>query len=273
VAAPAAVSAGTSPVPVPGTTSSASPADTAAGAATAALPGEVVLYARGGRVGRTRATAAAAAPGADGAGCGRWPTVRLGAGGGTDLPSWTLGLVAPAGATPPAALPLDSLEALGTADSALVAAAVTRLASTLPAVQGEDAARFRALPFVVKSARRFAADSGTEGIVAVLGRTLPQEASPLSEEVLLVAERTAGAAAGAAGGSQAPWTVAYSERASGREEAVATVDVLGALAIGRPPRAALVLSREADRGSRYVLLERAAPGTWKVRWRSVYRGC
>jgi hypothetical protein len=67
--------------------------------------------------------------------------------------------------------------------------------------------------------------------------------------------------------------VAHSERVSGPEETLPAVEVLGALRVGAgaAARATLVLAHELERGSRYALLEREAPGTWRVRWTSVLR--
>ncbi|HZF67662.1 MAG TPA: hypothetical protein VEZ47_06475, partial [Gemmatirosa sp.] len=139
---------------VPGTGDGTAPADTAAGAATAVLPGEVTLYGRGGLAGEARAVLAGEGRSEDG--CASWPTVRLGPATGADaVPGWTLGLVHRAGEAPPSAIALDSLEALHGADSATVAATVTRLAAALPATQRRRAGRFHGLPFVVRSARRF----------------------------------------------------------------------------------------------------------------------
>jgi hypothetical protein len=245
---------------VPGTGAGA-PADTAAGAAESALPNEVLLLSRAGVAGRARATAAPAAGGA----CANFPAARLGAASGADaVPAWTVGLVQPAGAPPVTALPIDSLHGLPSADSASLAAAVTRLASTVPS-DGVGRA-LRGLPFVVRAASRFRADTGTIAVVAVLTRALAQEASPLGEFTLLVAERPA--SAGPAG-----WTLAYHERAVGREESLPAAELLAALRLGSPARPAVLLARAAEEGSRYSLLERAAPGRWQVRWTSVARGC
>jgi hypothetical protein len=250
---------------VPGTGDGTAPGDTAAGAATEVLPGAVTLYGRGGLAGEARAVLAGQGPGEDG--CASWPTVRLGPASGADaVPGWTLGLVHRAGEAPPSAITLDSLEALHGADSAGVAATVTRLAAALPATQRRRAGRFHGLPFVVRSARRFAPAPGREAIVAVLGRALAQESAPQAEEVLLVAERPAG------GGT---WSVAHSERVSGPEETLSAVEVLGALRVGDggDARATLVLAYDLERGSRYALLERVGPARWRVRWTSVRRGC
>jgi hypothetical protein len=250
---------------VPGTGAGAgSPADTAAGRTDAVLPGEVLLLSRAGIAGRARAQADAAT---SGAAC---PGARLGPASGADaLPAWTVGLVLPAGSGAPKVrpLPLDSLTGLASADSAALAAEMTRIASALPASGGADGRRLRGLPFVVRSAVRLRPDDATHAVAAVLTRSLPQEADPVGEVILLVAERAASAA------PTARWSLAYHERVVGHEESLPASEVLAALRIGRAARAALVLARAGEEGSRHTLLERAAPGRWQVRWTSVARGC
>jgi hypothetical protein len=245
-------------VVVPGTGAGAgSPADTAAGRADAVLPGEVLLLSRTGIAGRARAQADAAT---SGAAC---PGARLGPASGADaLPAWTVGLVLPAGSGAPTVrpLPLDSLTGLASADSAALAAGVTRVASGLPVASGTDGRRLRGLPFVVRSAVRLRPDEATHAVAAVLTRALPQEADPVGEVILLVAERAANAA------PTARWSLAYHERAVGHEESLPASEVLSALRIGSAARSALVVARAGEDGSRYTLLERTAPGRWQVRW-------
>jgi hypothetical protein len=240
--------------------------DTARGPAPA-LPAEVTLFAESGVVGQARA-----APAEGGGGrCAAAPAVRLGlASGANALPAWTVGLAAAPGAAPPTALPLDSLDAVAGADSAALAAALTRLASALPAPGGVSAATraaLRGVPFRVRSARGFSPDARTRAVVAVLTRTMAQEAAPAADAVLLLAERPRNAGAGA-------WRTAYHERAAGREETLPAVHVLAAMRLaGDAPRAALVLGREDDAGTRYVLVERQAPGRWEARWTSTRVSC
>lgn len=235
--------------------------DRTAGRAGDVLPAEVALFSRAGASGRARATAVdAGAPNA----CG-WPTARLGPASGADaLPAWTVGFVG--GAPTPVAL--DSLEGATARDSAALAATVTRLAGSL----ADDTVRaFRGVPFTVRSARRFAIGDGREGLVAVLTRALAQEASPLAEHLLLVAERPRAAAGGAS--TAAPWAAAYHERDAGREDAVPATEVLAAATLGAGQRPALVLARALADGSRYALLERTGEREWRVRWTSAVRGC
>jgi len=246
-------------VVVPGAPGDSS-TDDAAGTVDAVLPGDVALFTRSGAVGHARAELAAPGVPAGGDDCVRWPTARLGPASGADaVPAWTVGF---AGGSP-VPLALDSLETATPADSAGLAAAVTRLASGLT----DDTVRaLRGVPFTVRSARRFDLPDGTQAVVGVLTRALNQEASPIGEHILLVAERPAGAAASA-------WKVAYHEREAGREEDVASTEVLAAVALGAQRRPTLVLARALSDGNRYALLERTAPGAWRVRWTSVVGGC
>jgi len=242
--------------------------DTAGAGARPTLPTEVVLFAEHGLVGSARANMAGAA----GEGCAEWPRVRLGPTSGADaLPEWKVGFAGAPGAEPPVALPLDSMDALAGPDSAALAASLTRLASALPAPTGVSAATraaLRGVPFRVRRARSFSPDARTRAVVAVLTRTMNQEASPAADAVLLVAERPANAGA-------ERWRTAYSERSAGHEETLPAVDVLAAVRLdgAGDPRAALVVAREDDAGVRSGLLERAAPGEWKRRWTSARVGC
>jgi hypothetical protein len=230
--------------------------DRTAGDASDVLPADVALFSRAGSAGHARAV-----PVDSSSNDCAWPTARIGPASGAEvLPSWTVGFV---GASP-TSIALDSIEGATAADSATLAAAVTRLAAALP----DDTTRaFRGLPFTVRSARRFTIGDGTrEGVVAVLTRAVNQEAAPLSERLLLVAERPR------SGGTTA-WTVAYHERASGREDDVPATDVLAAVALGPTRRPTLVLARALSDGTRYGLLERTGDLTWRVRWTSATRGC
>ena len=257
VAPPPTSERGDAIVVVPGTSDGTS-TDTTAGRVDAVLPAEVSLFSRAGSAGQARAMVASAVVVDTASDCTMWPTARLGPASGADvLPRWTVGF-AGGRATP---LQLDSLEGLASADSAALAAALARVASGLP---GDTARRLRGLPFAVRSARRFTPEPGVQAVVAVLARTLGQEATPLAEHVLLVAERR---------GNAGPFTAAYHERSLGTEETLESNDVLAAVRLGADGRPTLVLSREYYEGSAYTLLEREGAGRWRVRWTSVYRGC
>jgi hypothetical protein len=160
-------------------------------------------------------------------------------------------------------IPLDSIETMSPKDSSRLAADVARLASALP---GDTAPDFRGIPFRVRTARRFRVE-GAEVIVADVVRSLAQEANPRQEHILLVAERDTAAP------PNARHEAAYAERSAGPEETVASSDPLAAVRLGAPARPFLVLRRDDGAGGAYVLLERAGPRRWRVRWASPYVLC
>jgi hypothetical protein len=160
------------------------------------------------------------------------------------------------------ALAMDTVESMAHADSARLAADITRLVSTAP---NDTARTFRGIPFSVRNAYRFTPVAGVDAVVADVVRTLNQEANPLEEHTLVVGERPAG--------SNAPYKLAYREVTAGSDETLESSDVLAAVAIGRPPRINLVLAREGYESNAYALLERQADGSWRLRWTSAHTGC
>lgn len=130
--------------------------------------------------------------------CGDAAVVRLTGAGPT---SWTAGLLGRSAGL----LRMDSIEMLSPADSARLAADLTRLASAL---DSHKSSRFSGLRFAVLGARRFETD-GRQYVVAHLARRLPQEAAPLEERTLLIAERSSTAA---------PYVVTFSRRSEGSED-------------------------------------------------------
>ena len=241
----------------PAGSTDSTPAPDSAPGAPAVLPVDVELFSRAGGVARVRVTSAAASGDADV--CTGWPKARVERAGGDDAPAWTVGFAA----TGVEGLPLDSIEGLSRPDSARLAAEVTRIASLLP---GDTAASFRALPYHVRSARRFTPAEGVTGVVATLTRTVNQEAQPLGEQLLVIAERPAG-------DRDARYTVAYHERSSGREETLEAADPLAAVLLGAARRPTLVIARDYYEGTAYSLVERVGPSRWRVRWTSAYGGC
>ncbi len=160
------------------------------------------------------------------------------------------------------ALPLDTIETMPHADSAKLAADITRLVSTAP---NDTARTFRGIPYSVRTAYRFSPVPGIEAVVADVVRTLNQEANPLEEHTLVVGERAAG--------SNAPYKLTYREVTSGSDETLESSDVLAAVAIGSLPHIDLVLARDGYESNAYALLERQADGSWRVRWTSAHTGC
>lgn len=160
------------------------------------------------------------------------------------------------------ALALDTVESMAHADSAKLAADITRLVSTVP---NDTARTFRGIPFSVRTAYRFTPVAGIEAVVADVVRTLNQEANPLEEHTLIVGERPAG--------SNVPYRLSYREVTSGSDETLESSDVLAAVSIGTPARIYLVLEREGYESNAYAMLERQADGSWRLRWTSAHTGC
>lgn len=187
--------------------------------------------------------------------CRVWPLSNI-QGGGSGA-SWAVGFVG--GQSVP--LALDSVDALTSRDSMMLVAEVSRLAS---AVTSSTAPAFQGLRFTAHDIRRFEASSGVQAIVAHLIRRVNQEASPLEEQTLLIAERDSGTTSG-------PYHLVYADRTHGLEEELATPEVIAGVRIaGRPT---LIVARDGDDGVAYVMLERIAPGQWRVRWTSAMTRC
>jgi hypothetical protein len=168
---------------------------------------------------------------------------------------WSIGFIG--GVIAP--LPLDSI--ISASDSAALVVTMNRLASALPI---DSAGRFAGLPFVVHSIWRFTIPSGQLVAVASVTRQINQEATPLQEHTLLVAERAAGDTA---------FNMAYSERSYGAEETIESREVLAGALIGVPRVPALFLIRDYGDASAYGLIERGQDGKWRRRWTSSRRHC
>ena len=184
--------------------------------------------------------------------CYGWPLARL-----QSKPSdWAVGFVS--GRV--AAVPIDSIDAMRSADSASLAVALTRAAATVPGVSDPT---FRGLPFRVRTAYRFTVDS-VEVVVADVVRAVNEEANPRIEHLLIVGERPTGSAAA--------FTVRYANRTAGSEESTQTSELLAVLAIGQSRKPVIVLGIEYSDGRRTGLLERVN-GEWRASWRSAYTDC
>lgn len=192
--------------------------------------------------------------------CPAWPTGRLSprlqdSAAATPRP-WRLAL--PSGVAE--AVALDSIEALPARDSALLAAALTRLASGL----AEDSASpFRGLPFRVT--RAFRALGVVEPFVmGEMVRRVPQEDRPLEERLFVVVSSPSPEAT--------RWRIAWHERVSGREEEVIATEPLAVVLAGAPRHVVVFLGRDDGTGTGVALLERVN-GRWRVRWESPVTGC
>ena len=149
---------------------------------------------------------------------------------------------------------MDSIEALPSPDSARLASDLARLASALSTHKDS---RFSGLPFAVVGAHRFVAD-GRQFLVGHLARRLNQEAAPLEERTLIIAERPDSNPA------SEPWAVTYSLRSEGSEDTAELFEVLAALR-GKQSLL-LLLARDQPAQTNYELLERSRGGTWRTRW-------
>jgi hypothetical protein len=184
--------------------------------------------------------------------CNGWPLARLV----TKSSDWTVGFVSGRAA----AVPIDSIEAMRSADSASLAAALTRAAATLPGISDPT---FRGLPFRVRTAYTFRVDS-VDVVGADVVRSVNEEANPRIEHLLIVGERPAGTALG--------FTVRYSNRTAGSEESTQASELLAVLTFGESRRPAIVLGIEYGDRKRTGLLERI-DGEWRASWQSAYTDC
>ena len=210
------------------------------------------LFGRSGRV--ASAVRVAALPPIDTAkrDCYGWPLARL-----LEKPTdWSVGFAN--GRT--IAIPIDSIEAMRSADSASMAAALTRAAATLPGVSDPT---FRGLPFRVRTAYTFRIDS-LDVVVADVVRSVNEEANPRIEHLLIVGERPSASASA--------FTVRYSNRTAGSEESTQASELLAVVAIGESRKPAIIVGIEYGDGRRLGLLERVA-GEWRASWRSAYTDC
>lgn len=210
------------------------------------------LFGKGGRV--ASSVRASSLPSVDTTkrDCYGWPLARL-----LEKPTeWTVGFASGRAV----AIPIDSIEAMHSTDSASMAAALTRAAATLPGVSDPT---FRGLPFRVRTAYRFHLDS-VDVVVADVVRAVNEEANPRIEHLLIVGERPTGSAS--------IITVRYSNRTAGSEESTQASELLAVVAVGESKRPAIVIGIEYSDGRRLGLLERVA-GEWRATWRSAYTDC
>ena len=194
--------------------------------------------------------------------CAGWPMLRVSSPSGTVAP-WNIGLVG----TRSVPIALDSIGSLTAADSSELVAEVARVASMVPV--RESATRLRGLPFSVQDVRRFRAGAGTDVVVAHVVRRVHEEANPLEERTLLIAERES---------SQRPnvrgrYLIAFYQRSVGHEETLEGSEVLGAFTHRHTSRPTLVVARESEGGVRYTLIERSGARTWRVKWTSALVRC
>jgi hypothetical protein len=198
--------------------------------------------------------------------CVGWPMLRVVARSSPSgiPPSWTVGMVG----VRVEPFPLDSVGSLTAADSAALVAEVARLASTVPV--RSDAARLRGHPFSVQDVRRFRIAPGVDAIVARVVRGVHQEANPLEERTLFIAERDSARRQEQRAGR---YTLVFHERAVGQEETLEGTEILAALTPQGTSRPMLLVARESEAGVRYAIVERAGPRNWRVKWTSAVVRC
>jgi hypothetical protein len=210
------------------------------------------LFNRGGEVDSTRVSPQKL--GADTTrDCSTWPVGRTQ----SARPGWRVGFVR----GNVKAIPLDSIESLPSADSAMLAASLTQTAATLPVSSDPT---FRRLPFRVKSAYTFRLDS-VEVVIADIVRALNEEANPRIEHLMLIGERPAG--------TKGKYAVGYFNRIAGAEETMQATEILAVVRIGVAKSPAIVISVESEEGVKLGLIERAGPGQWRPTWKSAYTTC
>lgn len=198
--------------------------------------------------------------------CTGWPMLRVSSAS-APLSPWSVGLLN-ARFLP---IALDSIGSLSAADSSALVAEIARLASTIPV--HENTARLRGLPFSVQDVRRFQTTSGTDVLVAQVVRRVHEEANPLEERTMLIAERDSSQRRDLRG----RYIVAFHRSSVGHEETLEGSEVLAALVQRDTQRHAsrpmLVVARESEGGVRYALIERSGKATWRVKWTSALVRC
>lgn len=213
----------------------------------------VTLFGRGG----ARFSAQLGAPTGEGTDdCERWPLHGFEP---SAASSWSVGFATDR----VRGIALDSVAMLSARDSMVLVAEASRLASSVTTPTGPA---FQGLRFTTEDVRRFESLPGVQALVAHLVRRVNQEASPMEEQTLLIAERDSGVTSG-------PYTIAYAERTSGREEDVVTPEVLAGVRIGSGAQPSLIVARDGNEGIAYELLERIGPHRWRVRWSSGITSC
>lgn len=155
----------------------------------------------------------------------------------------------------------DSIAALPRPDSARIVVELARIASAAP---HDTVEALRGIPYVVRRGYRFAVPGGPTMVLAEISRSLPQEASPVQEVMLLIAEQDS---------LTSRYRLAYMERTSGTEETLESTELLVAGFVTGRDQPVILLVRDSGDGVTYSVLEREGPRQWHVRWNSPYAGC
>jgi hypothetical protein len=188
--------------------------------------------------------------------CSAWPAVRLA--GIPDSTAWSVAFAE--GRFESASV--DSIAAMSAADSSRLARDIARLASSAP---GDTSEALRGIPFVVRRAYLLGTDPTRNTLLAEVIRSLNQEASPVHEQMLLMAERDSV--------TTSRWELAYSSRMVGGEEALESVELLTSGRWKNQQVPIVLVARYTGDGVIYGLLTRQNTGRWKMTWTSPYAGC
>lgn len=184
--------------------------------------------------------------------CFSWPAARLQSNPGGWQFGFSSGRVQ--------AIPLDSIEALSSRDSALLAVSITQTAATLTAADPT----FRGLPFRVRSAYTFQLDT-VEVVIADVVRTVNEEAKPRVEHLLILGERLRN--------TDAKFDARYFTRSAGPEDTTPVTEVLGAIKVGAAGRPIVIVNVQYDDGGKFEFVERIISGKWNATWKSAYTDC
>jgi len=161
------------------------------------------------------------------------------------------------------AIAVDGVGELLPRDSAILVARIHRLVNALP--DDSSSAPFRGLATVVRDAWEIHLEDSSTIALAVATRTLNVESNPRSEVTTIIIEldRAAG---------QDEWRTVFARRDSGPEDRVEGTDLLAALRL-RDERTAVAFARENEQGLQLDVVERTAPGNWRLRWSSASLPC
>jgi len=157
-------------------------------------------------------------------------------------------------------LPLDSIEAMTSADSSRFVASILQAVNSLS--NGGDPA-FRGIPYFVRKGYRLALPSSSV-LIAEAVRRINEEANPREEHLLLLAERPSGSAA---------YRVAFYKRSAGAEESLETSEILAGVRFTATNRPTIVITFDHEDGGKVGLLERVSEATWRIVWKSAYTDC
>jgi hypothetical protein len=187
--------------------------------------------------------------------CSSWPHVSLAVD--SQAVGWTVALEQ--GRFNP--VTPDSIAALPRADSTRLVMELARIASAAP---GDTVEALQGIPYVVRRGYRFTVPGAPSIMLAEISRSLPQEAFPAQEVMLLLVEQDS---------LTSRYRLAYVERASGTEETVESTELLVAGQVTGQNQLVMLLARDSGDGVTYSILEREGPRKWRVRWNSPYAGC